>query len=163
MALCAPQMEARKRHIDDHQGVPHGPAHHLGVVNHLLKRHRQRRAVSLDDHRKAVADQNPLDAGRIDQAGQGVIVGGEHRDLVARRLHGGELGNRNLLGVVHGREKQLNFEVETYLSILNGAALRQQCARRTKTRPKGIVRPFRSARAAFLSRSERRQSTPYPL
>ena len=81
IALCDAEVEAGERHVDDHQGVPHGPAHHLGVVDHLLQRHRQRGAVSLDDHRQAVADQNPLDAGGIDQAGHGVVVGGQHGDL----------------------------------------------------------------------------------
>ena len=68
--------------------------------------------MSLDDHRKAVADQNPLDAGGIDQARHRVIVGGQHRDLLARRFHRGELGNRNLLGVFsHGGGKWLDVGI----------------------------------------------------
>ena len=90
-------MEAGEGHVDDHQGVPHGPAHHLGMVDHLFQRHRQRGAVPLDDHRQAVADEDPLDAGGIDQPGHGVIVGGQHGDLSPGRFHGGELGHGDLL------------------------------------------------------------------
>ena len=95
--LVFAKLEAGERHIDHDQGVAHRPAHHFGVVNHLLQRDRQRGAVPLDDHRQAIADQNALDARRIDQAGHRVIVGRQHGDPPSGRLHGGELGNGDLL------------------------------------------------------------------
>ena len=48
----------------------HGPADHLGVIDHLVERDRQRGAMPLHDHRQAVADQDALDAGRVEQRGQ---------------------------------------------------------------------------------------------
>ena len=43
------------------------PADHLGMINHFIERYWQRTVVTLHDHRHAVADQNALDARRIDQ------------------------------------------------------------------------------------------------
>ena len=61
------QVEAGERHVDDHQRVLDRAADHLGVVDHFVERHGQRAVVALDDHRHAVADENALDAGRIDE------------------------------------------------------------------------------------------------
>ena len=44
-------------------------ADHLGVVDHLVERDGQRAVVPLDDHRHAVADEDALDAGRVDEPG----------------------------------------------------------------------------------------------
>ena len=63
----------------------HRPADHFGVVNHLLQRDRQRGGMALNDHRKAIAHQNPLDAGGIDQTRLRIIVSGQHGDLLAGR------------------------------------------------------------------------------
>ena len=68
--LVRAQMITRKRHVDDHQRLLDRPADHLGVIDHLVERHGQRGVVALHDHRHAVADENPFDAGRIDQPGQ---------------------------------------------------------------------------------------------
>ena len=68
--LVRAQVKARKRHVDDHQRVLDRAADHLGVVDHLVERDGQRAVVALDDHRHAVADQDALDAGRVDQPGQ---------------------------------------------------------------------------------------------
>ena len=54
------EVVARERHVDDHQRVLHRAADHLGVVDHLVERHRQRVLVPLDDHRHAVADEHAL-------------------------------------------------------------------------------------------------------
>ena len=86
------QMETRKWHIDDHESVLHGAADHFGVVDHFVERHRQCAVVPLDDHRHAVADEDALDAGGIDEAGQGVVVRGDHRDLASGRFEAGEFG-----------------------------------------------------------------------
>ena len=67
IALMRAQVIAGKRHVDDDQGVLHRAADHLGVVDHLVERDRQRVGVPLHDHRHAVADQNALDAGRVEQ------------------------------------------------------------------------------------------------
>ena len=97
------QVVAGKRHVDDHQRVLHGAADHFGVVDHLVERDRQRVGVSLHDHRHAVADQDALDAGGVEQAGHGVVVGRQHRDLLAGGLHGPKFGDRDLAGVAgHG-------------------------------------------------------------
>ena len=86
-----------------------GAAHHLGVIDHFVERHGQRVAVPLDDHRHGVADQQPLDQ-RIEQPGHRKVVGREHGDLFAGRLHGPELRNRDLTGLFgHGDCKPTGF------------------------------------------------------
>ena len=50
--------------------LPHRPADHLGVVDHLVHGNRQRGIVPLHDHRHAVADENPFDPRLIDQLAQ---------------------------------------------------------------------------------------------
>ena len=82
----------------------HGPADHLGVVDHFVERDRQRVGMPLHDHRHAVADQDRLDAGLVEQPGHRVVVGREHRDFLARPFEGHELrdGQRGG-GVGHGR------------------------------------------------------------
>ena len=82
------QVVTRKRHVDHHQRVLHRAADHFGVVDHLVERHRQRVGVPLHDHRHAVADQNAFDARRVEQRRHRVVVGREHRDLLAGRLQG---------------------------------------------------------------------------
>ena len=67
--LVRAQVEARERHVDDHQRVLDRAADHFGVVDHFVERHGQRAVVPLDDHRHAVADENAFDAGRIDEPG----------------------------------------------------------------------------------------------
>ena len=47
--------------------------------------------------------QQHLDAGRIDKAGHGVVVGRQHGDLAARRFHRGELRNGNAAWFGHGK------------------------------------------------------------
>ncbi len=70
-----------------------GPAYHFGMVDHLIERHRQRGAMPLHGHGHAIADQDGLDAGGVEQPGQHVVVGREHADLATSRLHGDELGD----------------------------------------------------------------------
>ena len=41
----------------------------FGVVDDLVERHRQRRRVPLDDHGDRIADQNGVDAGRVEDPG----------------------------------------------------------------------------------------------
>ena len=64
-----------KRHVDHDQRVPDRPADHLGVVDHLVHRDRQRVGPTLDDHPQAVADQDRFDAGRVEQSGHGASFG----------------------------------------------------------------------------------------
>ena len=92
------EVKTRERHVDDHQRVLDRAADHFGVVDHLVERDGQRAVVALDDHRHAVADENALDAGRIDQPRERVVVGRDHRDLTPGRFEAGELGDGNSLG-----------------------------------------------------------------
>ena len=84
------EVEARERHVDDHERVLDGAADHFGVVDHFVERHGQRAVVSLHDHRHAVADQNAFDAGGIDEPRERVVVGRDHRDLASGRFEAGE-------------------------------------------------------------------------
>ena len=89
-----------KGHVGDQKRVGERPAHGGGVVNHVLHGHRQGVGVAEHGHSQRVAHQDGVDAGLLDQARHGVIVGGHHRDLLARALlllhaENGVLGHRN--------------------------------------------------------------------
>ena len=92
-----PQVEAWKRHIDDHEGVVHCAANHFRMVDHLVECYRQRAVVALYDHRHAVSDQDPLDAGGVHEPCERIVVGRDHRNLLAGGFEAGKLGNRDPL------------------------------------------------------------------
>ena len=56
------QVCQREGNIDDDKRLLDGAADHLGMINHLIERHRQRRLVSLHDHRHAIAHQQGVDS-----------------------------------------------------------------------------------------------------
>ena len=87
------QVKTRKRHVDNQQSVAYRSADHFSVIDHLFERDRQRVGVALYDHREAIPDQNTFNAGRIDKPGCGIVVGGEHCDLVPSGFHRRELGH----------------------------------------------------------------------
>ena len=104
--LVDAEVKAGKRHVHHHQGMAHRPAHHLGMVDHLVQRDRQGGGMALHDHRQAVAHQDAFDARGIDQLGRGIVVGGQHGDLLPGRFHGRELGNGDRGNVrCHGMAK----------------------------------------------------------
>ena len=47
------------------------------VIDHLVERDRQRVGAALHDHAERVADEEDVDAGAIDQAGERRVVGGD--------------------------------------------------------------------------------------
>ena len=75
-----------ERHVGDHQRALRRARHEARVVDHLVERHRQRRVVALHDVAERVADEQHVDAGRVEDAREGEVVGGEHRDRLAAAL-----------------------------------------------------------------------------
>ncbi len=84
--LVHAQVIGRKRHVDHNQRPLDRSADDLGVIDHFVQRHRQRRLVPLHDHRNRIADQHGFDSSGVDQPGRGIVVGRQHGDLLARRL-----------------------------------------------------------------------------
>ena len=74
---------AEERHIRHDQGVVRAPHDGFGVVEHL--RHRYPDGAVVAEHHLAerVADQKHRNAGVVQDAGRGEVVGGEHGDLLA--------------------------------------------------------------------------------
>lgn len=92
-----PEVKTGKRHVNHDESMSDRTSHHLGMVNHFFERDGQRGAMPLHNHRKAVADENSLNSGRVDQAGLSMVVGRQHGDLLPRGFHGGKLRNGDLL------------------------------------------------------------------
>ena len=65
------------RHVGDEQRVFHAAAHRPHVVQHLVDRDRERVLIAKHGHGQRVADQSNVDAGLVDQARGGVVVGGQ--------------------------------------------------------------------------------------
>jgi hypothetical protein len=95
--LFVGDLEGAERHVADDDRMPcraHDGARH---EQHLLHRHRDGRAlVAEDDHRRRVADEDDLDARVLGESRSRRVVGGDHDDLLAALLHGGELGQGEL-------------------------------------------------------------------
>jgi hypothetical protein len=56
------------------------------MVHHLVHRHWGRRFVPEDDHAQRIADENRVNSCGVQKFGHRVVVGGEHRDLLAAML-----------------------------------------------------------------------------
>ena len=97
MALLRPSaMEAviaAEGHICDDQRATDGAADGAGVVEHLVHGDGEGVFMAEDDHGERVADEEQVDSSFVDQAGAGVVVGGERGDGLALALHFGERGH----------------------------------------------------------------------
>lgn len=81
-----------KGHVADYKGVL-GPANNrFCVVDHFIHRHWDGGFVAQHNHAQAVAHKENGDARLIGKLRYGVIVGGDHSDLLALLLHLPDLG-----------------------------------------------------------------------
>ena len=78
---------AAERHVHHHQRPRYRAHHRRGMVDHLVQGDGQRRFMSMHDIGGAVAHQQHIQSGLIQDACEAEIVGGQHRDLLALRLH----------------------------------------------------------------------------
>jgi hypothetical protein len=81
------RLVAAERQVGDHQSVrctAHDAAHQW---NQLVDRDRHRGVVAVDDVGGRITDQQHRDTGVVEDPGGGVVVGREHRPLVAFGLH----------------------------------------------------------------------------
>ncbi len=69
------RVESSVRHVCDEQSSLHSAAHRFQMDENLLECHRHGVAVSEDDVAEAVADQDDVDSGFINNASGRVIVG----------------------------------------------------------------------------------------
>ena len=86
-------MIAAEGHVGDDQGAMDGAANGAGVVKHFVHGDGEGVFMAEDDHGKRVADEQQVDAGFVDEAGAGVVVGGERGDGFALALHFAEGGH----------------------------------------------------------------------
>ena len=66
------------------------------MVHHVVEGHGNGVGLALHDHAHRVADQDDVDTGKVDQASERDVVGGDHRDLLAEGFHARQLGNGDL-------------------------------------------------------------------
>ena len=57
------------------------------VVGHLVQLDRDGVGLALHHHADAVAHEDHVDAGQVDEAGERGVVGGDHGDPLLERLH----------------------------------------------------------------------------
>jgi len=77
------------------------PRDDAGVVENFLDRDWECAVGALHHHPEAVADQQRVDAGVVEDARERRVVGGQHGDWSARGFHRGEIGNANFLRLIH--------------------------------------------------------------
>ena len=83
-----------------------------GVVGDVGDGHRQRRVVALDDVAQRIADEQRVDRGAIEQAGEAGVVAGEHGDLFAGLVELGEVGLGQAAGNGLGRHSSPEYEID---------------------------------------------------
>ena len=88
-------------HVDDNEGPGDGAGDGGGVDDHLVEGDGEGGLVALHDVGGAVADEDDIDFGAVDELRHGVVVGGEHSDFLAMEFHilehfGGHLGDIGL-------------------------------------------------------------------
>ena len=76
-----------ERHICNHQRVLRSAHDTFGEENHLVKRDRQRILVAAHNVGGTVANQEHIHSGFVHQPGEGIIVGGEHCNLLTLLFH----------------------------------------------------------------------------
>jgi len=77
-----------ERQVHHYQRALDGPHHRGGVVDHLVECDGQGGFVARHDIGGGVAYQQDVGAGFVEDARHGVVVGGEHGNFFAARLHG---------------------------------------------------------------------------
>ena len=89
-------MVGKPRHITQHQGVGLGASNHADMVFHLVHRHGHGGIATLHHHAEAVADQQDVYIGAVDQTRERTIVRGDHRQTMWGTLGFTDTGNGNL-------------------------------------------------------------------
>ena len=72
-----------ERHIAHQQGLARATRDRLGVMDHLVHRHRQRGRVAQHHHAETVAHQQDRNAGLVEDLSAQEVVGGEHGETAA--------------------------------------------------------------------------------
>ena len=87
-------MIGHEGHVANEQCLAGAPRDRLGVVDHLVDRHRQGRRVAEHDHAQAVADEKDGDAGLVEDLRAQIVVRGEHGKAPAFFLEPLDVQNR---------------------------------------------------------------------
>ena len=145
------RLVAAHRHVADHQRRLQAAAHGLAEHHHLVHRDRLGAGIAEHDHRRRVADQDEVDAGLLGDPRRGVVVGGDHHDRFAGRLHLGQArqGHRRRStggGAVCERPPELiESSTSGWLSTATSRCRRRR-GRRSASRPRGRSRRRRRRR-----------------
>jgi hypothetical protein len=94
-----------ERHVADDHRAPTGAGDEPRVVDHLVERHRQRGLVALHHIAEAVADQDQVDPGLVEDAREREVVGGQHRASLAALFARGE-GSHGETGVARRGDRK---------------------------------------------------------
>jgi hypothetical protein len=95
--LLGRDLVAPEGHVGDHQ-CPAGAARDQArVIDDLVEGHGKRRVPTLHDVSERVPHQQDVDTGGVEDAGEGVVVGREHRDLLAAAFAPRDHGQRDAM------------------------------------------------------------------
>ena len=146
------RLVAAHRHVADHQRRLQAATHGFAEDDHLLHRDGLGSGVAEHDHCRRVADQDDVGTGLLGHLCRGVVVGGDHRDRFARRLHLGQPRQAHRLaaprgGAVCERAPELHREEHLGMAV-DGDDLRfpRRRGRRPASRPRGRSRRRRRRR-----------------
>ena len=125
---------AAEGHVGDDEGAADGAANGAGVVQHLVHGDGEGVVVAEDDHGERVADEEEVDAGFVDQARAGVVVGGERGDGFALALHFAKGGHGDFCAEERRDARDLAARPGklVMLMVVSSAAPKTQDATRTR-------------------------------
>lgn len=85
-------------HVDDDERTLDGAADEFGVIDDFVEGDGEGVFATLHDHGEAIADEDGVDTGVVQEPCEREVVGGEHADLPPRALERHELGDGQLGG-----------------------------------------------------------------
>ena len=91
--LLRADLETHEGHIGHEQAAAHAPGHQTGVIDHLLHGDGQGVLLPLNHHAERIAHENGVHSRLVDEMGEGVIVGGQERQLHAPARNAHSLGH----------------------------------------------------------------------
>jgi hypothetical protein len=73
--------------VGHQQGAFEAARHTAGVIDHVVQGHRHRGGLALHHVAERIADQHHVDAGRVQQAGEGIVIRRQRGNALAGALH----------------------------------------------------------------------------
>ena len=87
-----PFPKREKGHVGDQEFARCAARDGRGVEAHEREGHRKRRGIAVHDHAGAIPDEDAIESGAGEEAGEGIVVARDHGELAALGLRAKKIG-----------------------------------------------------------------------